>query len=69
MISLTWTAERPTVVGWYWERNLSRPSRHPQIFLATDEYLDAVAKCSDTVLIWHQWAGPIPEPAEPEDGR
>lgn len=54
---LTWTAEWPTVPGWYWVRGIRWESGMPILEIRHSSEID------------RRWqvevAGPIPEPAEP----
>jgi hypothetical protein len=56
---LTWTDERPTLQGWYLERNTNTWS--PGMVWVDQELIDR-----NEFKAGSQWAGPIPEPAEPE---
>ena len=63
--SLTWTKERPTMPGWYWNR---RQGGDAEIILLTP-WLDAVVyECEGEIFhleYWGgEWAGPIPEPSD-----
>lgn len=56
--ALTWTPERPTVPGWYW-------GRHPHVLDLVMVWVGQDAIDRDEFNHGTQWAGPIPEPAEP----
>lgn len=57
-MQLTWTFEVPTVPGWYW-------SRHPHILELVMVWVGQDAIDRNEFKPGTQWAGPIPEPAEP----
>lgn len=56
--ALTWTAERPTVSGWYWLRDGSAQPRCVHM----PDWLE-IQSCRDRPGVL--FAGPIPAPAEP----
>ena len=72
---MTWTKEPPTEPGWYWKREI-REGR-----IMSSEMVEVEIAESGEVLYtyhadydgafrstpgWNEWAGPIPEPQEPE---
>ncbi len=71
-MELIWTREKPKEPGWYWFRRNFRkdkPYNHfPQVMLVWGkDHLRA-----DGLLIdyYHgEWAGPLPQPTEPEGGK
>jgi hypothetical protein len=63
---LTWTADKPTVEGWYWMRwPYIRDSTSIKLITKGE---DGIMRCggSDWFGIGRQWAGPIVEPVERE---
>lgn len=62
-----WTAERPTVVGWYWARRRQSMDDKPEI-VQVRKYAEklAIGNCALSASGYadYEWAGPIPEPTE-----
>lgn len=54
--ALTWTNEPPKVPGWYWFRNVSKPT----MLHIKRVPMERRPHPAD------EWAGPIPEPREPK---
>lgn len=73
MADLTWTDEPPSEAGWYWMRNralkfgpkvvqVARPYRGSDDLAFYDQRSwNDLRRHTDA-----QWAGPIPEPSEPD---
>ena len=69
--ALTWTHEPPKVAGWYFQRAMGKEKTQRIAFVsATLSGLHCKCGCSSRPLahwVEFEWAGPIPEPLEPEE--
>lgn len=69
--ALTWTTEPPKVAGWYFQRAMGKEKTQRIAFVsATLSGLHCKCGCSSRPLahwVEFEWAGPIPEPLEPEE--
>ncbi len=65
---LRWSAEKPTVPGWYWWRNKTPNGGYITDMLEVGEqltvYNDQTHKSHSVDEFQGEWAGPIPEPGE-----
>lgn len=64
---MVWTKEKPTVPGWYWLRKhgtgvVEIREGLCSVMVEGDGYSGRIEEFHDFV-----WAGPIPEPEEPEE--
>lgn len=71
---LTWTKEKPTTPGWYWNR--VEGSRMFKVSLVNEDH-DGQLYVREAIDFFHityiksvknfEWAGPLPEPEETDD--
>ena len=72
VVVMQWTNEPPKEPGWYWKRLVNNFGRQPEAIIVhldaydvfhTQQHASMYVIVNDSL----QWAGPIPEPVEPEE--
>lgn len=58
---LTWGEEPPKVAGWYWLRDVSHKGEATTLYMSQSQVERLKTYPGE------EWAGPIPEPLEPEE--
>lgn len=62
---LRWTTDLPTELGWYWCRSNVQPKDAAIVFVK-DGAFELDEELIEAASLRFQWAGPIPEPQEPQ---